>query len=426
MRRNTFQITIFLLIVISLFLSPGLSPSWSQEKGKPIVIGAPVPRASAYGQNGERGMILAAEEINAAGGVKMGGGMRPIQLEIIDTRDEEPGVPTSEVLLAIEKLILQKKVDMIAGGPCMSECGMAALDLYARYKTLDMVSIGCYTPGWDQKVSTDLEKYKFSFRESGSVKWYVKEAIDLLHKIKADFGFQKMFISIDDSAMCRAAAKIVEDLAVKDGWQIVGQDKHPIGATDYSAALNDCKKSGAQVLFIWAYAPETSILLKQWADMEVPALPIGFIGAAEDPGFWKATNGKGAYTIVTLSEAGNVPGNVTPLHMKFYESFKKKWGVPPRSTGCVSAYEALFVLKDAIERANTLDKEALVTALTKTNLPAVRGTIRFDQNHQIVYGYDPKTSVLGCWVQWQNGERVSIFPDAAATGKIQMPPWVKK
>jgi len=62
-------------------------------------------------------MILAAEEINAAGGVKMGGGMRPIQLEIIDTRDEEPGVPTSEVLLAIEKLILQKKVDMIAGGP---------------------------------------------------------------------------------------------------------------------------------------------------------------------------------------------------------------------------------------------------------------------------------------------------------------------
>jgi branched-chain amino acid transport system substrate-binding protein len=167
-------------------------------------------------------------------------------------------------------------------------------------------------------------------------------------------------------------------------------------------------------------------MLKQWADMEIPALPIGFIGAAEDPGFWQASNGKGAYTIVTLSEAGNVPGNVTPLHMKFYDSFKKKWGVPPRSTGCVSAYEAMFVLKDAIERAGTIDKEALVAALAKTNLPVVRGTLRFDQNHQVVYGYDPKTSVLGCWVQWQNGERVAIFPEAAATGKIQMPPWLKK
>jgi branched-chain amino acid transport system substrate-binding protein len=415
---------VFVLILFSAFL--GLGPVLAQPKGKPIVVGAPIPRASAYGQNGERGMILATEEINAAGGVKLGNEMRPFQLEIIDTRDEEPGVPTSEVLLAIEKLILQKKVDLVAGGPCMSECGMAALDLYSKYKTLDIVSIGCYTPGWDKKVATDLEKYKFSFRESGSVAWYVTEAVDLLRKIKADYGFSKMFISIDDSAMCRGAAKLVEDLAVKDGWQIVGQDKHPIGTTDYSAALNDCKKSGAQILFIWAYSPETSIMLKQWAEMEVPALPLGFIGAAEDPGFWQATNGKGAYTIATLSETGNVPGNVTPLHMKFYDSFKKKWGVPPRSTGCVSAYEAMFVLKDAIERAGTIDKDALVAALAKTNLPVVRGTLRFDQNHQVVYGYDPKTSVLGCWVQWQNGERVAVFPEPAATGKIQMPPWIKK
>lgn len=426
MTKKIFFIISILILCTFTIASIGPTPVHAQAKGKPILIGAPVPRASAYGQNGERGMILAAEEINAAGGVKVGKEMRPIKLEIIDTRDEEPGVPTSEVLLSIEKLILQKKVDMIAGGPCMSECGLAALDLYAKYKMLDIVSIGCYTPAWDQKVASDLEKYRFSFRESGSVKWYVKEAIDLLHKIKGEYGFTKMFISIDDSAMCRAAAKIVSDLAVKDGWQIVGEAKHPISATDYSAALNECKRSGAEILFIWAYSPETSILLKQWADMEVPALPIGFIGAAEDPGFWKATDGKGAYTIVTLSEAGNVPGNVTPLHMKFYNSFSKRWGVPPRSTGCVSAYEALFVLKDAIERTGSLDKEKLVEALRTTNLPAVRGTIRFDKNHQIIYGYDPSTSVLGCWVQWQDGERVAIFPELASTGKIKMPPWLKK
>src|SRR4030042_5462336 len=134
----------------------------AQGQAKPILVGCPVPRASAYGQNGERGMILAAEEINAAGGVKLGGTMRPLKLEIIDTRDEEPGVPTSEVLLAIEKLILQKKSDMIVGGPCMSECGLAAMDLYAKYKILDIVSIGCYTPGWDKKVASDLNKYKSS------------------------------------------------------------------------------------------------------------------------------------------------------------------------------------------------------------------------------------------------------------------------
>jgi len=406
----------------------GLMVGWGEGYGqaKPVLVGAPVPRASAYGQNGERGMILAAEEINAAGGIKIGKTMHPLQLEIIDTRDEEPGVPTSEVLLAIEKLILQKKSDVIVGGPCMSECGLAAMDLYAKYKILDIVSIGCYTPGWNKKVASDLNKYKYSFRESGSVAWYIKEGVDLLHQIKEKHGFTKMFISIDDSAMCRAAAEIVKNMAVKDGWEVVGFDKHPIATTDYSVALGECKKSGAQVLFIWAYSPETSIMLRQWADMEVPALPIGFIGAAEDPGFWEATKGKGAYTIVTLSETGCTPSNVTPLTMKYYNAFKKRWGVPPRSTGCVSAYEALYVLKDAIERAGKLEDEALIEALKKTNLLAVRGTIRFDESHQIVYGYDPKTSVLGNWVQWQDGQRVTIFPQAAATGAIKMPPWLKK
>ena len=418
-------LTVF-VILIALAIGLAGTEVFAQKAGEPIVIGAPVPRASNYGQNGERGMILATEEINKAGGVKLGGVMRPIKLEIIDSRDEEPGVPTSEVLLAIEKLILQSKVDLVAGGPCMSECGMAALDTFARYKKLDMVSIGCYTPGWDEKVSKDKQKYKYSFRESGSVKWYVKEALDLLRQMKTKFGFDKIYVSIDDSAMCRRASEIVEKLAAKDGWKIVGKDKHPIGSTDYSAALTECKNSGAQILFVWAYAPETSILMKQWASMEVPALPIGFIGAAEDPGFWQATDGKCAYSIVTLSETGNVPSKATPKAMQFYEAFKQRWGVPPRSTGCVSAYEAMYVLKDAIERANSLKEEDLIAALEKTNLEAVRGTIRFDENHQVVYGYDPKNSVLGCWVQWQNGERVQIFPEVAAMAEIKLPPWIKR
>ena len=417
-------LTLFVTVCV-MVIGTGLTVASAAEKGDPIVVGAPIPRASNYGQNGERGMILATEQINAAGGVKVGDKMRPFKLEIIDSRDEEPGVPTNEVLLAIEKLILQTKVDMVAGGPCMSECGMAALDLFARYKKLDVASIGCYTPGWDEKVSKDRQKYKFSFRESGSVKWYVKEALDLLRKMKEKYGFGKMFVSIDDSLMCRRASEIVEKLAAKDGWEIVGKDVHPIASTDYSGALTECKKSGAQILFIWAYAPETSILMKQWASMEVPALPIGFIGASEDPGFWKATDGKCAYSIVTLSETGNVPTKASLKATEFYNAFEKRWNVPPRSTGCVSAYEAMFVLKDAIERAGSLKDDALIAALEKTNLEAVRGTIRFDENHQVVYGYDPKTSVLGCWVQWQDGNRVQIFPEVAAMGEIKLPPWMK-
>ena len=104
MKNKFFRTIITLIIAIVLIGAFGVVNANAKKQGKPIIVGAPVPRASAYGQNGERGMTLAAEEINAAGGVNVGGVMRPLKLEIIDSRDEEPGVPTSEVLLAIEKL----------------------------------------------------------------------------------------------------------------------------------------------------------------------------------------------------------------------------------------------------------------------------------------------------------------------------------
>ena len=122
--KNWSGLVLTLIVIVGAFITHESAGA----KIKPIVVGCPVPRASAYGQNGERGLILAAEEINASGGVNVKGIMRPLKLEIIDTRDEEPSVPTSEVLLAIEKLILQKKADVIVGGPCMSECGIASMD----------------------------------------------------------------------------------------------------------------------------------------------------------------------------------------------------------------------------------------------------------------------------------------------------------
>lgn len=55
--------------------------------GKPIVIGAPLATAFLYGWDAERAMKLAAEEINAKGGVTVGKEKRPLKIESIDTRD---------------------------------------------------------------------------------------------------------------------------------------------------------------------------------------------------------------------------------------------------------------------------------------------------------------------------------------------------
>lgn len=395
---------------------------------EPITIGAPIPRASTYGQNGERSMILAVEEINAAGGVKLGGEMRPFKLEIVDTRDEEPGVPTSEVLLAIEKLILDKKVKIVAGGPCMSECSLAALDLYPKYKVLDIVNIGTWTPAWHAKTAKDIEHYKYSFRLSGHVVYWIKDIIALLNDIKKKHGFDKMYISIAEAAHCKAAAGAVSKGALASGWKVVGKEVHPLATTDFYMLLRDVKKSGAQVLFIWDHTPEALSLIKQWHDLKIPAMAIGFIGPTDDPGMWEQTRGKVAHVIEVGGEAGTLPGqNITPLTEHFFKAFLKRWGVEPRGAANAPSYTVPFMLKDAIERANTaVDVDALIKAVEQTDMVTVSGRLRFDKtNHQAIYGTDPKESLLGQYLQWQDGKRVCIWPQKIAVGEYKLPPWMK-
>src|SRR5208337_5394853 len=106
-------------IAVALCLTLGLAFSANAAE-KPIVIGAPLATAFLYGWDAERAMKLAVEEINAKGGVTVGKEKRPLKIEAIDTRDLEPGVPVSDALLVVEKLILEKNADFIVGGPVRS------------------------------------------------------------------------------------------------------------------------------------------------------------------------------------------------------------------------------------------------------------------------------------------------------------------
>ncbi len=423
MKKRSF---LFLLgfLMCGLLSNPGDVVSQTAE---PIVIGAPIPRASTYGQNGERSMILAMEQINAAGGIKLGSVKRPIRLEIVDTRDEEPGVPTSEVLLAFEKLILDKKVKILAGGPTMSECCLAALDLFPKYKVMSIVNIGCWTPGWHAKTGKNIANYKYSFRLSGNVAYWMPKVYSLLKNLKEKYGFNKMYITIAEAAHCKAAAAVIEKMAVPDGWTIAGKDIHPLATTDFSMMLRDVRKSGAQVLFIWDHTPEALSMINQWQDMKVPAAPIGFVGPTEDPVMWKQTGGKVAYLVEFAGEGGTLPGQkITPLTEPYFNAFKKRWGDEPRGTGNVPSYTVLYLLKDAIERTGSLDVDTLVTAIEQTDMVTAGGRLKFDKtNHQAVYGNNPKEMLLGQLLQWQDGKRVCIWPKEIASGEYKLPPWVK-
>src|SRR4030042_1499892 len=340
------------------------------------------------------------------------------------------GAPLSTALLVVEKLILEKNADFIVGGPVRSEAALAAMDLLSKYKKISILSTGVLTPAYHARVAKEYDKFKYCFRISGEVAWMVVgEFIPCLMEIKAKHNLNRLFIMIQDVAHARAGGDLVEKMSKERGWEVLGKEFYPTGTTDFSVGLLKAKKGNAQVILIWMDMPESSILLKQWFDMKVPALPFGtIISAAEEPGFWKATEGKGEYALASVVNAGNAPSKATPWTMKFVEAYKKRWKTEPEGYGTSSSYMAVYTLKDAIERAGPLNSDAVIAALEKTDLMGgVYGRIKFNpKNHQVIPSVDPNEGAVGTIFQWQAGKRIVVFPPKIAMGEVKLTPWMKK
>ena len=421
--KTKFFTTIVMLLAIMVIL-----PTSSALAAKPIILGCPLSTAFLYGWDAERGIKLAVEEINAKGGVTVGGEKRPFKVEVIDTRDLEPGVPVSEALLAVEKLILDKKSDFILGGPVRSEAALATMSLLSKYKKVSILSTGVLTPKYHAMVAKQYDKYKYCFRIHGEAVQLVGEMFINFTELKEKYGFNNLFIIAQDVSHARGAAKVMNKVALKKGWNVTGVEIYPTGASDFSMGLLKAKKTKTEIINIWMDMPESSILLKQWYDMKIPALPFGStLAAAEQPGFWKATEGKGEYTLCNVVNAGNAPSEATPWTMKFYNAYAKKWNVEPEGLGSSSSYMAVYVLRDAIERADTLNSDKVVSELEKTDVMGVYGRLRFNpKSHQVIPSLDPKEGAVGSILQWQAGKRIVVFPKSIATGTIKLPPWMIK
>ena len=130
-----------------------------------------------------------------------------------------------------------------------------------------------------------------------------------------------------------------------------------------------------------------------------------------------------------IDEIGPVPVKSVPKSVAFNENFGKRWGKDARmklSGHSSPGYDSIYILANAIERAKTVEPEAVVSALEKTDMSGVVGRIRFSKDHQVIYGSDPKETALGCVVQWKKpGVRVVVFPESIAEGKIELPPYMK-
>ena len=373
----------------------------------PIKIGIVGPMAFVQGENHWNGAVLAADEINKAGGIKVDGESRPIELVKVDT-NEILSVP--DAANAMERVITQDDVDFVVGG-FRTEAVLAMQDTAMDYEKV-FLGVGAAHDRLTMRVEQDYERYKYFFQvaptkasDLGKTMFAVLGTI--AGQIRAELGKEqpKVAILAEKVAWTQGIVKAAEANLPKMKMEVVGTWQPSPTANDVTAELSAIRRAGADMIFTAISGPVGIVLGRQMGELQIPAIPFGINVEAQKEGFWQATGGKGNY-LATLDTYGSGDVAITDLTIPFVQKFKERFGVLPAYTA--ATYDAIYLLKEAVESAGTTEPDDLVPVLEKTDRKGTAGRLVFDKNHAPIFGPGYLT---GLAVQWQDGKKVAFWPN---------------
>jgi len=413
-------------VLIGISSSLILAPA-SLHSAESIIVGVPTSLYTPFGRDGLKAVNMAVEEINAKGGVSVGKEKRPLKVVVTDTRDGEPTTPIHDSLMAYEKMLLEQKPHAVVIAPFRSEAIIASMDLVAKHKVPQLQTIA-QTPQFQVKFRTDPEKYKYLFRVTTDAAIDAGYLAGALDSLKEKFGLNKIYLIPQDTLWALGFIAVLRKHCEKTGWQEIGYEPYAAGATDFSPGLTKAKEGKAQVIaMVWDVPLGAGIFTKQWAAMKVPSLVVGFVPPMAAADAWKTVGKDIEYSVhVEFPVGSSLPLQKLPKTVAFLDKFKKKYEKMPEAAAVnSSAYDAVYILAAAIERAGGLDADKLVIALEQTDYRGVGGRLRFNKDHIAIFDSNPDETGVCVVFQWQKGERVPVYPAFLAEKKIELPPWMK-
>ena len=392
------------------------------ETAREIVLGAATSLQFLEGRESLNAVELAADQINTAGGVQVGDRRLPIRIVPMDLQGAQPGVPATAALERLEHVIVDHQVHAIVIGPFRSEVLLAGMDIIARHK-IPLLGSVAMSPASDAKILRN-PAYKYIFRTCLNSKYLVDYLINTMKFLKHQYGFDKVYILSQDVAWARTTASLLVRLYFdRSDWTILGLDNYSSGMTDFTASLTKAEETGAQIILPIFDMPESGQLVEQWHLMRGRALLCGFISHMVGPGAWNAFQGQIEGALNVIFELGNIPSPRWQPSQDFHAAYRARFGRDIQADhGPAPAYESVYVLAEAIEKAGRLDPDAIVTALESTDRIGTMGRLRFHKGHQAVFGNDPRQEALACIFQWQkDGKRKIVYPLSIAEGEIVLP-----
>ena len=370
-----------------------------------VKIGALFPLSGDLRERGldyVNGMRLATEEINAGGGIAALGGAR-LAIVLADTQGK-PEVGAQET----ERLIRQEGVVAVIGA-FQSSVTTPATQVAERLQTPFIVN------GAVADIITE-RGFRFTFRIQPKARHYAREQVLFLKDLKALAGYPVHRVSLlhENTAFGTSIALAQKATLRAQGMEaVVDIGYRAEGIVDLTAEVAQALALRPDAILTVTYGLDAVLIRRALAasGSTVPMIDTG--SGTQIPQYVQALGPLADGTLTVFEYF-----RFTPREAALNDRFKKRFQTD--ITGASAhAYQGVLVLKDALERAASTDRQRLREALAATDIPPGPFLVlpdeglRFDQNGQNEFA---RVFV----VQIQNGQRVPVWPPPYALAKIKI------
>jgi branched-chain amino acid transport system substrate-binding protein len=379
----------------------------------PIRIGVIAEAQAIAGASIPQAAQLAADEINAAGGVDG----RKIEIIGYDNHSS-----SADSVRAFQRAVNEDKVNAVIAS-YISEVVLALEPWASRLKT-PFVTPGAASNEISKSVHSDYEKNKYTFHGYLTSAALALSVCDGAKDLLVDKMHMKTAVIMsEDAAWTKPLDVGYEECLPKIGLKVLDHIRFSPDTTDFTPIFNKIEGSKPDVIItgISHVGVQPTV---QWKNQQVPIPMFGISSQATNETFGKDTN-QAAEGVLYQGVSG--PGvAVTPKSVPFAENFKKKFGNYPSYAG-YTAYDEVYYIADAVKRAGSTDADKLVDALEKTDWEGTIGRVQFygkddPFTHSIKYG---KGLITGLMLQWQDGKQSAVWPKDVAKVDIKFPSFIK-
>lgn len=382
---------------VALALTAGCGGA-SAGDGAEVKIGLPHPLTGVWaegGKNSLNGARLAIQDINAQGGIKALDGANLAAVEA-DTSSEDPGQSAS----VTRQLVQQDQVNALVGSyvsaltlTASTEAEKAGVPMLTQSYTDELTARGYKTLFQLPPTSTKLGE---------STVPYVSEAF-----AASGVDLERVAVISSNDAALKAQAEGTAASAEAEGLDVTATQFYPIDMTDASLLVQKVARTDPQLIFLGGPTQAATLVVQTLRDVgyEGPIVGLGG-GGILNKGFANAL-GEDVTGVLSLSAWNwDMPyGGVEEINKRYSEKFDEPF--MPQEAG--ESYTAIWVIKEAIERAGSSEPEDITQALREMTMksgPASLmpgGEVDFDDTGL-------NAEVLPIMIQWQEGLPVTVWP----------------